>query len=79
MKSLIFAVILFLFPFYAQACFPEGENGYNLKKIEESFRKIIIDIKWFKFYKNFSTDFFTGFPRSCQENTLKILNLTYFL
>ena len=38
MKSLIFAVILFLFPFYAQAGFPDGENGYDLKKIEESFR-----------------------------------------
>ena len=44
MKILIFAVILFLFPFYAQAGFPEGENGHDLKKIEESFRKIIIDI-----------------------------------
>ena len=31
-------LILFLFPFYAQAGFPEGENGYDLKKIEESFR-----------------------------------------
>ena len=38
MKRLIFAAILFLFPFYAQAGFPEGENGYDLKKIEESFR-----------------------------------------
>ena len=38
MKSLIFTAILFLFPFYAQAGFPEGENGYDLKKIEESFR-----------------------------------------
>ena len=38
MKSLILTVILFLFPFYAQAGFPEGENGYDLKKIEESFR-----------------------------------------
>ena len=37
-KSLIFAAILFLFPFYAQAGFPECENGYDLKKIEESFR-----------------------------------------
>ena len=37
-KSLIFAATLFLFPFYAQAGFPEGENGYDLKKIEESFR-----------------------------------------
>ena len=38
MKSLILTVILFLFPFNAQAGFPEGENGYDLKKIEESFR-----------------------------------------
>ena len=34
MKSLIFAVILFLFPFYAQAGFPDGENGYDLKKLK---------------------------------------------
>ena len=39
MKSLIFpAILLLLFPFSAQAGFPEGENGYDLKKIEESFR-----------------------------------------
>ncbi len=38
MKRLFLASILFLFPFYAQAGFPEGENGYDLKKIEESFR-----------------------------------------
>ena len=38
MKSLILPAILLLFPFSAQAGFPEGENGYNLKKIEESFR-----------------------------------------
>ena len=37
MKSLIFTAIL-LFPFSTQAGFPEGENGYDLKKIEESFR-----------------------------------------
>jgi hypothetical protein len=37
-KSLIFPAILLLFPFSAQAGFPEGENGYDLKKIEESFR-----------------------------------------
>jgi len=36
-KSLILPAIL-LFPFSAQAGFPEGENGYDLKKIEESFR-----------------------------------------
>ena len=38
MKSLIIPAILFLFPFSAHAGFPEGENGYDLKKIEESFR-----------------------------------------
>ena len=37
MKSLILTGIL-LFPFSAQAGFPEGENGYDLKKIEDSFR-----------------------------------------
>jgi len=37
-KSLILPAILLLFPFSAQAGFPEGENGYDLKKIEESFR-----------------------------------------
>ena len=38
MKRLFLATILFLFPFSAHAGFPEGENGYDLKKIEESFR-----------------------------------------
>ena len=38
MKSLILPAILLLFPLFAQAGFPEGENGYDLKKIEESFR-----------------------------------------
>mgnify|MGYP005692814873 FL=1 len=38
MKRLILAAILFLFPFYAQAGFKEVENGYDLKKIEKSFR-----------------------------------------
>ena len=38
MKRLLLVTIIFLFPFYAQAGFPEGENGYDLKKIEESFR-----------------------------------------
>jgi len=37
-KSLILPAILLLFPFSSQAGFPEGENGYDLKKIEESFR-----------------------------------------
>ena len=38
MKNLILPAILLLFPFSAHAGFPEGENGYDLKKIEESFR-----------------------------------------
>ena len=38
MKRLILAAILFLLPFSAQAGFLEGENGYDPKKIEESFR-----------------------------------------
>ena len=38
MKRLFLAITLFLFPFSAHAGFPEGENGYDLKKIEESFR-----------------------------------------
>ena len=38
MNRLFLATILFLFPFSAHAGFPEGENGYDLKKIEESFR-----------------------------------------
>jgi len=37
-KILILFAILFLFAFSAQAGFPEGENGFDLKKIEESFR-----------------------------------------
>jgi len=37
-KRLFLPAILLLFPFSAQAGFPEGENGYDLKKIEESFR-----------------------------------------
>jgi len=31
-KNLISFAILFLFPFYAQASFPEGKNVYDLKK-----------------------------------------------
>ena len=38
MRSLFLPTILFLFPFPANAGFPEGKNGYDLKKIEESFR-----------------------------------------
>ena len=38
MKLLPLGTILILFSFSAHAGFPEGENGYDLKKIEESFR-----------------------------------------
>ena len=38
MKLSFLATILFLFPFSAHAGFPEGVNGYDLKKIEYSFR-----------------------------------------
>ena len=38
MKLLLLSTILFLFSFSAHAGFPQGENGYDLKKIEESFR-----------------------------------------
>ena len=38
MKSLFLATMFSLFPFSENAGFPEGEQGYDLKKIEESFR-----------------------------------------
>ena len=38
MKRLLLVIILFLFPSPAHAGFPEGEDGYDLKKIEASFR-----------------------------------------
>ncbi len=36
MKHLFLAKILFLFPFSAHSGFPEGDNGYDLKKLEAS-------------------------------------------
>ncbi len=44
MKILILAAILFLFPFSAHAGFPEGENVYDLLKIEESFKLLCDEI-----------------------------------
>ena len=38
MKKILLATIFLLLPFSAYAGFPEGEKGYNLKKIEESFK-----------------------------------------
>tara|TARA_B100000886_G_scaffold330548_1_gene281083 strand:- start:171 stop:671 length:501 start_codon:yes stop_codon:yes gene_type:complete len=37
-KKILLATIFLLLPFSAYAGFPEGEEGYNLKKIEESFK-----------------------------------------
>ena len=45
MKRLFLATILFLFPFSAHAGFPEGENGYDLKKIEASFRLLVMKLE----------------------------------
>ena len=38
MKKILLTTIFLLLPFSAYAGFPEGEKGYNLKKIEESFK-----------------------------------------
>jgi len=38
MKRLLFAAIILFLHFPSFAGFPEGESGYDLKKIEESFR-----------------------------------------
>ena len=38
MKRFLLAIILIFLPLHSYAGFPEGENGYDLRKIEESFR-----------------------------------------
>jgi len=38
MKRLLYAAIILFLPLHSFAGFPEGESGYDLKKIEESFR-----------------------------------------
>ena len=38
MKKILLATIFLLLPFSAFAGFPEGEKGYDLKKIEETFK-----------------------------------------
>ena len=42
MKRLFLAIILFPFP--AHSGFIEGESGYDIKKIEESFRSLFDEI-----------------------------------
>ena len=38
MKKILLATVFLLLPFSAYAGFPEGEKGYDYKKIEEAFR-----------------------------------------
>ena len=47
-------------------------------KLNLSFRKIIIDILLFNFYKNFSTDFFTGFSTELPRKYLKDFKINLF-
>ena len=44
MKSFIFPAIL-LFPFSAQAVFPEGENGYDLKKLKSPLDYLVMRLE----------------------------------
>ena len=38
MKRLLLAAIILFLPFPSFAGFPEGESGYDLQKIEKSFK-----------------------------------------
>ena len=38
MNKVLVLIIVFIFPINAYAGFPEGEKGYDYKKIEEAFR-----------------------------------------
>jgi len=44
-KSLILPAILLLFPFSAQAGFPEGENGYDLKKMKSLLDYLVMKLE----------------------------------
>jgi len=44
-KSLIFPAILLLFPFSAQTGFPEGENGYDLKKLKSLLGYLVMKLE----------------------------------
>ena len=46
-KILVFIFVL-IFPIHAYAGFPEGENGYELKKIEQSFKLPCNEIRKYK-------------------------------
>ena len=45
MKRLIFAAILILLPFSAQAGFPEGKNGYDLKKLKNLLDYLVMKLE----------------------------------
>ena len=38
MNKILALIFVLIFPIHAYAGFPEGENGYELKKIEQSFK-----------------------------------------
>jgi len=38
MNKLLITLLFFSFPFALQAGFPEGKDGFNIKKIEDNFR-----------------------------------------
>ena len=45
MKRLFLATKLFLFPFYANVGFPEGENGYDLKKLKSLLDYLVMRLE----------------------------------
>jgi len=45
MKRLFLATILFLFPLSAHAGFPEGENGYDLKKLKSLLDYLVMKLE----------------------------------
>ena len=38
LNKILAIIFVLIFPIHAYAGFPEGENGYELKKIEQSFK-----------------------------------------
>ena len=38
LNKILALIFVLIFPIHAYAGFPEGENGYELKKIEKSFK-----------------------------------------
>ena len=44
LNKILALIFVLIFPIHAHAGFPEGENGYELKKIEQSFKLPCIEI-----------------------------------